>query len=150
MVPAVSFSVRISPVKMSGGISLSHFSFSASSILATRSPVSPPFSSNYCPVTIIFMLPIVFLRSSTSPTNLATSLHPLQVNTHPAISVHECVHHEVSNCNQQLHSFRRTNACKCLLAIVLLLVEAISRSIESIDVAFKNTDFPLGKFTNIL
>ena len=90
MFKAVSFSVRISPVEMSGGISPSHISFAASSSPATRSPVYPPLSSTPCPVTIISMLPNIFLRYSTSPTNLATSLRPIQVKTRalPFISVY--------------------------------------------------------------
>ena len=69
--------------------------------------------------------------SSTYPTNLATSLHPLHVNTQvpPLISAQELVHPELSNCTQLLH----VPQTKCLLAtgLPLFFVATISRSDES-------------------
>ena len=60
----------------------------------------------------------------------------------------QCLHPELSNCTQQLH----ISQTKCILVIALLLVGAISRSIESIDVAFKfkKNVYSSGKFTNVL
>ena len=80
-----------------------HFS-SASPSSATLTPVSSHFSSNPSPVTILFMLSIICLRSSTSPTSLATSLHPWHANTQvpPRISAQELVHPELSKSTQLL------------------------------------------------
>ena len=131
MLPAVAFPFRFPSVELSGVITYSYFS--ASPCSAIRSPVSSPFSSNPSHVTILFMLSIICLRSSTSPTSLVTSLHPLHVNTQvpPRISAQELVHPDLSKSTQLL----QVPQTKCLLAIIIglpLFPEgAMSRSNDS-------------------
>ena len=75
MRPALSFPFRFPSVELLSGVITYLHLFSASPSSATRSPDSSHFSSNPCPATILFILSIICLRSSTSPTSLATSLY---------------------------------------------------------------------------
>ena len=131
---AVSFPFRLSSVKMLPGvITGSHLSFSSvSSSVAFRSPVSPLVSSSPCPITIRFRLSIIFLRSSTSPSNLTTSVHSLHLNTVLRfISVKGMVPPppEVSKCIQQLQS----QQTRCLLATGFLVTAFLLGAIVSIN-----------------
>ena len=82
-VPEHIFFPSLSSVELLSRVfSPTHFSLSsASSSVASRPPVSPLDYSSPCPVTTRFKLSIIVLSSSTSPTNLATSVHPLHLNT---------------------------------------------------------------------
>ena len=130
-VPEHMFFPSLSSVELLSRVfSPTHFSLSsASSSVASRSPVYPLDSSSPCPVTIRFRLSIIFLSSSTSPTNLATSVHPLHLNTVlPFISAQGRVHPEVSNCIQQLQS----QQTRCLLATAFLAAAFLLCAIDGI------------------
>ena len=107
MCPSISFPFQFPSVELlSDVITPSYFS-SAYSSPATRSPVSLTSFQSQSP-TILFMLSIICLRYSTSPSNLANSLLPFHANTQvpDLISAQELVHLELSN--------RRPSPCRHL------------------------------------